>query len=197
MSVAAILRRAWLVLASGVLPEFALVLLVVALLERGAGDRSAGAGVVVGLERLQDLVAALLVNRNLVADPHPLGSLVGLHVEHALVERGGVVDDHDDLGLRVEVGARANDQVVHLHHGLFDVRFGCHVASSAASDRMYIRSKGITWSAHSLAEILELAKLTLDLGLDVQRFLSLSLAPLVARHDELSHLLAQPGVPGE
>src|SRR5918994_7861416 len=140
MSVAAILRRAWLVLASGVLPEFALVLLVVALLERGAGDRSAGAGVVVGLERLQDLVAALLVNRNLVADPHPLGSLVGLHVEHALVERGGVVDDHDHLGLRVEVGARANDQVVHLHHGLIDVRFGCHVASSTASDRMYIRS---------------------------------------------------------
>src|ERR671919_3019087 len=128
-----------LVLAPGLLPELALVLLVVALLERGAGDRSPGAGVVVGLERLQDLVAALLVNRDLVADPHPLGSLVGLHVEHALVERRRVVDDQDDLGLRIEVGARANDQVVHLNHGLFDVRFGCHIASRAVSDRMYIR----------------------------------------------------------
>jgi len=31
-----------------------------------------------------------------------------------LVDRGGVVDDHDDLGLRVEVGAGLDQQLLDL-----------------------------------------------------------------------------------
>ncbi len=69
---------------------------------------------VVGLEALQRLVAAVFVDRHLVGDPHPVGALVGLHVEDLLVERGRVVDDDDHLGLRVEVGAGLHEQLLDL-----------------------------------------------------------------------------------
>src|SRR6266511_2831471 len=102
------------VLPSGILTGLVLVELVVALLERRARHRARRAGVVVGLERFQQLVAALLVDRHLIRDPDPLGALVGLHVEDALVDRRRVVDDHQDLGLGIEVGPRADRQLLEL-----------------------------------------------------------------------------------
>src|SRR5262249_19085464 len=47
-------------------------------------------------------------------DPHPVGALVGLHVEDLLVERGRVVDHDDDLRLGVEVGPRLHQQLLDL-----------------------------------------------------------------------------------
>src|ERR1700733_16115430 len=66
------------------------------------------------LEGLEDTIAAVLVDRDLVGDPHPVGSLIGLHVEDLLVDRGGIVDHDDDLGLRVEVGAGLDQQLLDL-----------------------------------------------------------------------------------
>src|SRR5262249_7303853 len=48
---------------------------VLARLERRVGLGPAGARVVVRLEALEELVARLLVDRDLVADPHPVGPL--------------------------------------------------------------------------------------------------------------------------
>ena len=47
-----------------------------------------------------------------------------------------------------------------------------------------------------LAQVLEVAQLALDLGLDVERLLALALPALVAGDDELAHLLEQLGVVG-
>jgi hypothetical protein len=68
----------------------------------------------VGLEALEHLVAPVLVDRDLVGDANPLGALVVLEVEDLLVERGRVVDDDQDLGLRVEVGPGLVEQLLDL-----------------------------------------------------------------------------------
>ena len=72
-----------------------------------------------GLEALEQPVAPVLVDRHLVGDPHPLGSLVGLHVEDLLVERGGVVDHDQDLGLGIEIRPRLQQQLLDLVEILF------------------------------------------------------------------------------
>ena len=64
------------------------------------------------LEALEQLVALLFVDRSLFGDPHPFGTLERLHVENFLINRSRVVNDQDDLGLRIEVGARLNHQVL-------------------------------------------------------------------------------------
>ena len=64
------------------------------------------------LEGLQQLVAVLLVDRRLVGDHHPLGSLELLHVEDLRVEVGGVVDDDHHLGLGIEVHPRGVDDLL-------------------------------------------------------------------------------------
>ena len=87
---------------------------LVALFEGGLGDRAGGAGMVMGLEGLEDAVAPVLVDRRLLGDPHPVSALVGLHVEDLLVDRGRVVDDDDDLGLGVEIGAGLDQQLLDL-----------------------------------------------------------------------------------
>src|SRR4051794_21309221 len=102
------------ILAARVLTALVLVELVVALLQSRLGNRTGGARVVAGLEALEGAVAPVLIDRDLVGDPHPLGALVGLHVEDLLVERGRVVDDDQDLGLRVEVGPGLHQQLLDL-----------------------------------------------------------------------------------
>ena len=108
------------------------------------------ARVVVGLEGLEDAVAAVFVDRRLVGEADPLGALVGLHVEDLLVDRGGVVDDDHDLGLRVEVGARLDQQLLDLVEVLLGVR--------RPSARSYVSGEGV-----------EIGELALGLGLDVER----------------------------
>src|SRR3954449_107935 len=66
------------------------------------------------LEVLEDLVALRFVDGNVVADQDPVGPLELLHVEDLGVDRRGVVDDHEDFGLRAEVGARAADQILEV-----------------------------------------------------------------------------------
>ncbi len=119
--------RPLLVLAAGVLAVLALVGLLVALLEGRFGNRAARARVVVGLEALEELVPPLVVDRDLVRYPHPVGPLVGLHVEDLLVDRGRVVDHHQDLGLGVEVGPRLHDQLLELDHAILGVTVGAGV----------------------------------------------------------------------
>ena len=76
--------------------------------------RAAVAAVVGGLEGLEQLVAAGLVHGHLVGDQHPVRALELLQVEDLAVDRGGVVHHDHDLGLRVEVAARAEQQVVEI-----------------------------------------------------------------------------------
>ena len=67
-----------------------------------------------GLEGLQELVPPVLVDGHLVGDQHPVGALELLHVEDLGVQLGGVVDDDEHLRLRIEVGARAVDELLEL-----------------------------------------------------------------------------------
>src|ERR1700754_2733191 len=123
------------VLAARILPFLVLVELVVALFERGLGARAGRPGVVARLEGLEHAVAPVFVDRHLVGEADPLGALVGLHVEDLLVDRGGVVDDHDDLGLRVEVGAGLDQQLLDLVEVLLRIgghRRGSYPPSSAS-----------------------------------------------------------------
>ena len=106
-----------------------------------------------------------------IADP--VGALVDLHVEDLLIDRDRVVDDHDDLGLRVEIRTRPDEQIVEIDHRI--------VGRGSRPE-------------HVLPEVLELPQLALDLGVDVERLLALAGAALVAGDDELAHLLPQLGV---
>ena len=98
------------------------------------------------------------------------------------VERGRVVDDDHHLGLGVEVGPRADQQLVEL---VF--------ASLGHMRRIYIAelpgSACSVWLAAA-----ELAQLAVDLGLDVEWRLALACAALVAGDHELADLLAQGGI---
>src|SRR4051794_8135372 len=75
--------------------------------------RARGAGVVADLEALDDLVAGALVERDVVADEDPVAAL-GALLEDVLVHLRGVVDDEQHLGLRVEVGAGAVEDVLEV-----------------------------------------------------------------------------------
>ena len=119
--------------------------------------RSVSAGVVADLEALEQLVAAVLVDRRLVGDQHPVGALVLLHVEDLGVELGRVVDDDEDLGLRVEVGPRTVDELVELE---------------ACVDRPSARSLPVRGTADVCSEVAQPGDLALDLGLDVERRLA-------------------------
>jgi hypothetical protein len=68
--------------------------------------------VVAHLEALDELVADALVDGQLVADEHPALAVVVL--EELGIDLGGVVDDDQDLGVRVEVGPGAVEDVVEL-----------------------------------------------------------------------------------
>jgi GTP:adenosylcobinamide-phosphate guanylyltransferase len=81
------------------------------------GAEGAGLG---GLKALERGVEGVLVDRDVVGDADPVDPLVLLHVEDLLVDRGRVVDDHDDLGLGVEVGAGPDDELIQVD----DPRFG-------------------------------------------------------------------------
>ena len=56
----------------------------------------------------------MFVNRNVVGDEDPLGLLVVVGVEDLGVQGGGVVDDDQNLGLRVEIGPRTDGELVEL-----------------------------------------------------------------------------------
>src|SRR5439155_20080667 len=92
-------------------------------------DCAAVAAAVRGLERLEQLVALGLVEREVVGDEDPVGPLELLEVEDLGVERRRVVDNDHHLGLRVEIRARADDQLVELV-----VAIGCHA-------RIYSRNR--------------------------------------------------------
>ena len=175
---------------------------------------------VVGLEGLEQLVAAVLVDRHVVGDAHPVGPLVVLHVEDLLVERGRVVDDHDDLGLGVEVGARLHQQLLDL----VEIVLGgaCHqpdptksaswrsVSASTSSGscprrrrrslpaitsrRTSSRSSSSTLGGPSLGPVEQLPQLRLD----VERRLAGALAPVGLRLQHLPRLrlLDRRGRPG-
>ena len=65
-----------------------------------------------GLEGDQQLVAALLVDDDLIRDLNPVRALEVLHVEDLAVQLGRVVDDDQDLGLRIEVDPWAGDDLL-------------------------------------------------------------------------------------
>ena len=67
---------------------------------------------VADLEALDELVAHALVDGQLVAEKDPALAVVVL--EELGVDLRGVVDDDQDLGLRVEVGPGAIEDVVQL-----------------------------------------------------------------------------------
>ena len=69
---------------------------------------------VVDLEALKQPVARVLVDRYLVRDADPVRPLELLHVEDLGVQFGRVVHDDQNFGLRIEVGARAVEDVVQL-----------------------------------------------------------------------------------
>src|ERR687894_273193 len=106
--------------------------LVVARGDSGAPARLTS---VAGLEGLEQLVARRLVNGHVVAHEHPVGPLEVLHIEDLRVDRLRVVDDHHDLGLRIEVGARSVDQLLEL------------IAASVGHARSLTRSTAVKRSA--------------------------------------------------
>src|SRR5580700_2112513 len=81
-------------------------------------DRVLAPRVISHLEALDQLVAAVLVDRGLVGEEHPFVALEVLHVEDLMVEIGGVVDDQQHLGLGVEVGPRTDRQLVELERAV-------------------------------------------------------------------------------
>ena len=149
------------------------VLVVVEVLAHG--PHAAVTAVVGGLEGLEQLVAPGLVHGHLVGDQHPVGALELLEVEDLAVDRGRVVHDHDDLGLRIQVAAGAQQQVVELEAAV-------------------VGHLGPAYTRSGAGVIPEITQLTLDLGLHVERLLALAGPPLVAGDHELADLLAQPGV---
>src|SRR5687768_12676903 len=74
------------------------------------------------LEALEQLVALGLVQREVVRDENPVGALELLHVEDLGVHRRRVVHDDHDLGLRVEVRTRPDQEVVELKASLVSHR---------------------------------------------------------------------------
>ena len=90
-----------------------LELLLVVLLHGVVARLAAAArGVVARLEVVHELVAAVLVDGRLVGHEDPLALVVVGSLEDLGADVGGVVDDDEDLGLRVHVGAGADDEVV-------------------------------------------------------------------------------------
>ena len=85
-----------------------LVLFVDLVLVRVLARGGAGAA---RLEGLDQLVALVLVDRRVVAEQDPLGALL-LVLDQLEVDVGRVVDDQDDLGLGMEVGARTGEELV-------------------------------------------------------------------------------------
>src|SRR5215213_4137147 len=91
----------------------------------GSGRNVAAVAAVVGrLEGLEQLVTARLVHRQLVRDHDPVGPLELLEVEDLAVDRGRVVHRDEDLGLGVQIGPGADEQLVQL-----DAAVVCHDAS--------------------------------------------------------------------
>ena len=117
-----------------------------------------GARLVGELEALDELVALVFVERRLLGDQHPLGGVELVHLEDLVVDLGRVVDDDHDLGLGVEVRARAEDQLVELE------------AARVASSRVYTPSGGPR-EAVSRIELLQRAG---HLGLHVERLEALA-----------------------
>ena len=115
------------------------------------------------LEGLHELVSGLLVDRRLVGDEHPVGALEVLHVEDLGVEVGRVVDDDQHLGLRVEVRAGTDDDVLEVE---------------------------LSGVGHGLSLSVQLAQTALDLGVDVERLQAGPRAAAVTRLDERAHLVA-------
>ena len=90
-----------------------LELLLVVLLHGVVARLAAAArGVVARLEVVHELVATVLVDGRLVGHEDPLALVVVGSLEDLGADVGGVVDDDEDLGLRVHVGAGADDEVV-------------------------------------------------------------------------------------
>ena len=100
----------------------------------------------------------------------------------------GVVDDHEDLGLRVEVGAGAVQQLVELDDGLLGVALEL---LGLVARMLYrpCRTLRAYWPRFSSSRSWRSISVV-----DVERLLALALAALVAGDDELAHLLAQLAV---
>ena len=122
------------------------------------------------LKGLEQLVAAVLVDRDVVGDQDPVRAFVLLHVEDLGIELGRVIDDDQHLGLRVEVGPRPVDQLVELEFARI-----CHRAADYSDPA-------------------QPGDLPLDLGVHVKRRLSGPGATMVAGDHQVTNLLAQLGV---
>ena len=114
----------------------------------------------------------MLVDRRVLGDQHPVGAVEIVHVEDLVVDLGRVVDDDQDLGLGVEIGARADRELIELEAA--SVAHGAFIPDCAR--------------ACSSVELLERS---CHLGLHLERLETLADAPFVARHDELTHLLGE------
>ena len=111
--------------------------------------------------------------------------------------RGGVVDDHDDLGLGVEVGPGRDQQLLDLVHSRRAARRALLVGSCSSSIARIVyptpepEAGASSVRPRSTGRGSRARELALDLGVDVERLLALAHAALVAGDDELADLLAQ------
>ena len=143
------------------------------------GDGARGAAVVADLEALDELVARLLVDGHVVGEQHPVAAGSALVLEDVGVDRGAVVDHHEDPRVGVVVRPGPDQQVVELE---------------AAQRGHWGHFYPLRRTAHKAPRSLQLA---LDLGLDVQRRLPAPRPPGVAGLHELADLRAQGRVGGD
>src|SRR6185437_8958161 len=93
--------------------ELVLVVLVLVVVLEVGGEQLA-TGLIGDLELLDQLVALVLVDGRVVGDEHPVGGVEVACLEDLVIDLGRVVDDDQHLGLRVEVRAGTDRELVEL-----------------------------------------------------------------------------------